>query len=477
MADLIGTASIRVDMSTTAAGRAVRLFAGRTESQMRSAERSVSRVDAALRGLRGASVAVGVDDRTAAGAASVRATVRNLQRLGPVQLSARLDTDTTEIANTAAALRGLQDAARGTARALGTLATRATTATAALVALGAAARSLRGDMDDLDGSIRRTGDGMTGLRGRLGTVTTSASSAGDAMGALSKGAALLAPALIPIAVQAAPIAAGLTAATVAIGAFAAAAAGQISAIKEASEAEKTYKDAVAEHGAASRQAGQAQLAYQRSVSDMPHPTRVAAAALSNLKDQYKGWSQSLSADTMPVVTRSFAALGALLPKLTPVVKGAGTELKRFVTIATGGIASPGFDRFMKSFAEFSTGAMRSANDALVGFVARLDTGRVGGGVSAFMDYVRANGPIVRDTLSKVGQAFANILQAAGNVGPGLLTVVNALAGLVAAVPPGAVTVLLQMAVALKAVQLAAAAAAAGSVRVAAIGAAITAMST
>jgi len=477
MADLIGSASIRVDMPTAAAVRSIRRMVSQADGPLRQLQRRINQTSAELGRLRGTSVAVMVDDQTRAGAAAVRAAVRDLQRLGPIQISARLDTDATDIAATASALRGLQDAARSTGRTLATLTTRATTAAAALAALGAAARTLRGEMDDVDGAIRRTGDGMTALRARLGTVTLSATNSSRSLRGLKSTALLLAPALIPIAVQAAPIAAGLTAAGVAVGVFGAAIGGQIAKLSEAADAEKKHKDAVEEHGATSAEAAKAQLAYQRTVQDMPQPTRTAAAALSSLKDTYRQWSDSLASDTMPVATRSFALFGALFPKLTPVVQGVSQQLNRFVTIAAGGVQSPGFDRFMKSFAEFSTGAMAKANDALIRFTRTLNTGKVSGGTSEFMEYVHANGPLVRDTLSKLAQALSNILQAAGNVGPGLLTVVNALAGLVSALPPGVITAMLQLALALKAVRLAAAGAAAISAGVTAFSAAVTGMQT
>jgi len=343
----------------------------------------------------------------------------------------------------------------------------------------AAALAIRGLTRDANGHLRD-------LRGRfvsesrlinnsLTTATRSAGRFADAVGGLRSASLLLSPALIPIAAQAAPIAAGLGAATVAVGAFAAAAAGQVAAISEASEAEKTYKDAVKEHGATSQEAAKAQLAFRRTVDDMPHPTRVAAGALSVLKDQYQEWSDSLAASTMPAATQSFAVFGALFPKLTPLVEGAGTQLRRFTTIAAGGVQSAGFDRFMRSFAGFATGAMAKANDALIRFTRTLDTGKISGGVAEFMEYARANGPLVRDVLSNVAQALGNILEGAANVGPGLLAVVNALAGIVAAVPPGVITAMLQMAIALKAVRLAALGMAAASGGMAAFATAIGAM--
>ncbi|MGV2384075.1 MAG UNVERIFIED_CONTAM: hypothetical protein LOD86_02215 [Thermobifida fusca] len=599
MADLIGTARIRVDMPTAGATRQIRQFAARTEAQLRGVQRRITATTRDLRAMRGTSIDITLNDRTARGIAATRASVRSLQRLspvtittrlddrtrrgvttarasvtalqrlgpvripvtiddrstrsttarstitalqalgpvrigvhihdgtrpgaravrtavaalqrlgpvripvdiadgtsrgartaratvaglqrlGPVRINADVDVDAAAATAAAAALRDLHAAARGTGRALGTLATRATTATAALVALGAAARTLRGTMDDLDGSIRRTGAGMTGLRGRLGTITTSASSAGSAIDKLKTAALLLSPALVPIAAQAIhilPLAAAFGAATVAVGAFGAAVAGQVVAIAGVAEAEKKAADAAKTHGAGSKEAAKAQDAYAQALAELPPATRTAARAFSVLSDEYEDWSKALAADTMPVVTKSFAVLGATLPTLTPVVKGASAEMDRFMTILAGGVRSPGFDRIMDRFATFSSGVLKRANDGLIRFMRTLDTGKAGGAFAQVMEYAREHGPLVRDTLSNIGQALGNLLEAAANVGPGLLTVVNALAGIVAAMPPGAITVMLQLALAIKAVGLASSAIAVVGPRMAAFAAAVGAMRT
>ena len=330
-----------------------------------------------------------------------------------------------------------------------------------------------------DGRLRDMRGRFTSESRLIGTAFNRAAGGGSAFsGTLEKlksAAIALSPALIPVAAQAAPIAAGMGAAAVAIGVFAAAAGGQVAALTEASEAEKKYQGAIAEHGRASKQAGEAQNAYVRQVKNMPPATREAAAALSSFKDEYKSWSDSLASNTMPVATKAFATFGAVFPKLTPIVQGAGVQLNRFMTIAAGGVASPAFDRFMQSFAEFSTGALQRGNELLIRFLRTLDTGKISGGFSTFMDYVRENGPIVREMLSSVMQALANMAQAAANVGPGLLTVVNVIAKLVAALPPDVITHMLQLALALKAVRLAAAGAAAMAGGLTAFTASIAAM--
>ncbi|WP_329336065.1 hypothetical protein OG252_13030 [Streptomyces sp. NBC_01352] len=342
-----------------------------------------------------------------------------------------------------------------------------------------ASRALRDFSRAADGRLRDMRGRFVSESRLIGTAFNRAAGGGTAfnntLGQLKRTAISLAPALIPIAAQALPIAASVGAATVAVGAFAAAAAGQVTALSEASEAEKKYKDAVSEHGAASKQASDASAAYARQMAQMPPATRQAAVALSSLKSEYREWSDSLASSTMPVATKAMQTFGAVFPKLTPMVQGAGTQLDRFVTIAAGGVASSGFDQFMRTFSEFATGALAKANDGLIRFMRTADTGKVSGAFSQFMEYARANGPLVQDTLAKLGEALSNLLQAASNVGPGLLTVVNALAGIVAAVPPGVITTLLQLAIALKAVRLAAVAMAATSGAVAGFTASIAAM--
>lgn len=345
---------------------------------------------------------------------------------------------------------------------------------AAMLAIRGFTRDANGQLRDLSGRF------VSESRLINGAFNRAAGGGSLFTGVLQKlrAAALpLAPALIPIAAQAVPIAAAVGAAAVAVGAFGAAAAGQITVINEAADAEKKYQDAIAEHGAASKQAIDAQAAYVRQIEKMPAASRETAAALSVMKDEYRAWSDSLADSTMPVATKAIQTFSATFPKMTPLVEGASTQLDRFFTIAAGTVASPGLDSFTNKFADFSERSMAKANDALVSFLRTADSGKVSGGVSEFMTYVRANGPVVRETLASVTDALGSILLAASNVGPTMLTVVNVLASLVAAIPSGAITTLLQVALAIKAVRLAAAGMAAVSGQVAVFGASLLAMRT
>lgn len=309
----------------------------------------------------------------------------------------------------------------------------------------------------------------------MAEMDRSSYSSAKAVGALKGALISLAPAALPMAAALAPIATGAAAGAVALGVFGAALAGQIGPLGEAAEAEKKYTDAVAESGARSEEAVKAHADYVRQVSKLPPATRQAAAALGVLKDQYTSWSDSLAGDTMAPVTKSFAVLGSVLPKLTPTVKGVSAELDRLVTIAGGAVASPGFEAFGGRLDRMATGAIKRANDGLIHLMRTADTGKVSGGFAEFMAYAREQGPLVADTFKQLASALLNILKAAGETGVGMLTVVNALASLVAAVPPGAISALLQMAIALKAVRLAAVGLTAGRAAIAAFGGQILAM--
>jgi hypothetical protein len=289
-------------------------------------------------------------------------------------------------------------------------------------------------------------------------------------------------ALIPLASAAVPVAASMTAvtakaggATLAVTAFGAAVAGQVSHLSEAADAQKKYEEAVVKSGRGSKEAAEAQRAIQATLAAMPVSTARAAVGLQTLKSGFQDWSDSIADFTMTPVEKSFTLLNELVPKLTPMARGASEQLDRLVTVAGGAVGSPGFDAFSDRVSTFANSALKDAVDGVIGFSRALSEGRADGPVKAFMDYAAQNGPAVRETMSTLGDAVATLAEAAADAGPGMLTLVNAAAGLVAALPPGLVTVLMQTAVALKAVSLAGAGAAAIASGVAALGARITAL--
>jgi chorismate mutase len=298
-----------------------------------------------------------------------------------------------------------------------------------------------------------------------------------ALTALRQASMLLAPAAIPAAASLAPIAAGAGAVTVALGAMGAALGPQITKLGEASDAQKKHADAVAKNGAASKEAAAAELDLQRAIADMPAPTRRAAAAVADLKENYEDWSDSLAGDTMEPLIKGVALTNTLLPRTTGLVKAAAGETDRFMTIIGGTMASPGFDRLNSKFTAFADSTMQRVNDRLVHLLRVSESGEVGGNARRFMDWARAQGPTVAATLSSVASALVNVLEAGSDVGVSLLGVIKVFAGIVAAVPPGAIALFLQLAIALKLTRAAALGMAAARTALAGFGASLVAMNT
>jgi hypothetical protein len=244
-------------------------------------------------------------------------------------------------------------------------------------------------------------------------------------------------------------AAGIASAGAGVAAFGVAAAKQIVDLKNATQAQNKYEDAVAKSGRGSKEAAQAQLEYQRTLAAMPRATREATAAWAALTDEYKAWSDSLADDTMPVFTHSFQLFQALLPKTTGLVQGTSRELDRFLTLVAGEVASPGFDRMMGDFTEFATGSLRFGLDGILELSRAVADFGAGGGFDEFIDTAGDVGPVLGETLANLAEAVINLAAAGGDLGISMLTAVNALAELVNAVPPEALGTMLQLYAALK----------------------------
>lgn len=278
---------------------------------------------------------------------------------------------------------------------------------------------------------------------------------GKALEELKKTALLLAPAAIPAAASLLPIAAGAGTVAVAVGAMTAAIVPQIGALGEVAEAQKKYDDAVAKSGATSDDAVKAQVALAQTMAKLPPETRRAAAELGVLKEEYGQWSDSLAGDTMAPVTKGIQIFNALLPKTTGLVKSASRETDRFMTLVGGEMASPGLDRLDSKFTSFADKTLRSVNDEIVHLLRVQDSGGGGGKTQEFLDWARAQGPAVASVLRSVAEALLHVLDGASQTGVGLLQVIEVLAKLVSAVPPGAIATFLQLALVLKVVKTAA----------------------
>ncbi|MEV5607018.1 hypothetical protein [Streptomyces sp. NPDC052225] len=331
-------------------------------------------------------------------------------------------------------------------------------------------RDLQGNLVSTADAHRRLDRSMSGSRNSFTSVSEAAGKLGEA---LKANLISLAPAAVPAGAALVGVTAQLAgqfgAVAVSAAAYGLALKPQIAAIGEAVTAQDKYRDAVKTSGATSAKAVEAQVEYQQQLAKLPPATRTAAVAVGLLKDNFQSWSDSLSGDVMGPFTKGVAVANALLPKTSGLVRNASAQFDRLITMVGGAISTPGFDALNSRFTTFADRTMTNAVSKLNQFLAKADTGQVGGGISSFLDYARANGPAVWDTLENLGQALINVLQASSDVGVGMLDVINALSGIVSAVPPGAIATMLQLAIAIKAVKLAAVGAAAAGTAMRALG--------
>jgi hypothetical protein len=289
------------------------------------------------------------------------------------------------------------------------------------------------------------------------TLNRAGQSAGEGFQGSTKDLALFAAALLPIAAGAVPVATNLLAAGAGAAAFGIAIAGQLASLGQAAEAQKKLDDAIAEHGPASAEAAKASEAQQRAIAKLPPATREAAAAYAQLKDDYQDFSDALADDTMPVATHGMQIMSTILPKLAPMAAGAADEFDRLFTYLAGKINTPGFDRLMDRLENASTGALHDIVNGVISLSEASDNFDGGGDVQEFLRYARENGPLVAETVRNLAMALMHLLAASADTGISLLSIANALAKVVNAVPTEALSTFLQLYTAFKLVSLGAAA--------------------
>ncbi|WML79188.1 phage tail protein [Streptomyces sp. VNUA74] len=259
---------------------------------------------------------------------------------------------------------------------------------------------------------------------------------GKALDSLKKSLISLTPAAVPVAATFGTVAAQAGAATVATAAFGAALGPQIKLMSEAAKSEATL-------------AG--------NLGSLPPATREAAKSFLQLKNSYRAWSDDLADDTMPVVNKSLLTMAAILPGLDGMVEGVATQYDRLITLLAGGVAGGAFTTMTDQLAEASSGALQDFTDNVVHLSRVMSEGSADGPIREFIQYARENGPAVRETLGSIGEAVMNLINAMAVAGPSALTIVNALAQMVAAVPPEFLGTLLKLYTAFKLVSVAASA--------------------
>lgn len=274
---------------------------------------------------------------------------------------------------------------------------------------GSGLDALDADLDRIEQGLADVGDGSA----NLDRVKNSADGAGDSMGSLLGWVAALSPALITVgAVGSASLLGVVGAASEAglgLGAFALAAGGSL--------------------------------------------TTVEAQA----KNTLQAWQQTMNQFTAPALTGALSLLPGLLQDVPPAVRSVGDALvtlegeakaaldgpwwQQFFSYAggQGGVALESFAHLLGGLATGFAGLVQAAQPAITWVEQGMD--ELGAhmtawgqqsqhtGLQAFIDYAKANGPLVEKTLEDLGHSFSIIVQDASPLGPVMLQIVDAAAEL------------------------------------------------
>ena len=226
---------------------------------------------------------------------------------------------------------------------------------------------------------------------------------------------------------------------------------------------KAYKSALTASASATKTAKDAQLAYKDSLAGLPKPTQDTAMALFKLKSEYASWSDSVSGSTMPVFTKGLNLAASILPKLTPLVKTAGSALSGFEGDLQKGVNGGGFDRlvkslntaaktdlpdFLKAFKNIGVGVagvistflpesgqMAGGLDKLTGKFANF--GKNMGSSSAFAQFeamAKKDGPEVEKAVSDIAGAVGHLSTAMGPLSGSTVKVIDLIAQGISAIP-------------------------------------------
>ncbi|MCM1941767.1 hypothetical protein NC239_26570 [Streptomyces sp. G3] len=277
-------------------------------------------------------------------------------------------------------------------------------------------------------------DNTGGPSQRIQQRMDSLEESGKSLGKSLAGALSLGPALAPAAAAAGALASTVGGAAVAAGALYAAIIPQVGAVSDASAAYDKYKDAVAASGANSEEAKEALKAYQDQLASMPEATRAASKEFIGLKEDFKGWSDSLAGDTMPVFTSGLQVLRRILPKLTPLVKGAAAIFGNLMDRIKGKVDSPGFDRFMAKMTDWALNSLQKTIDGLVWISEKVAGFVMSEGFQQFLDMGGESGQNIVDILQKLGQFMAEFVDAAGPLAGLSFYVLQVLADALNAIP-------------------------------------------
>lgn len=329
-------------------------------------------------------------------------------------------------------------------------------AEARALALDAAMHKAGTDTDQAGASANRAGLNFVGAS--RGMYTLIAVAAG------------LGPALIPIGASLAAIALGagsaFAAAAAPITVFGLTVKAQLSGIVDGYKQIQTLQKqaAAAPPGSAAQADALRKLALAQA--DYTKTFGPAAAGMKNLQDAWDKWKASTSGSTLPLLAQGMNLLAAALPKLRPLFDTGAQAAQRFLNAIQGWVKSGGLDQAIARLNTLAqavlphvestiTNVIRTAApfapmmadlgikvaagiDKATGSMAAWAASKGPGAMNSFLAYVQANGPKVFGLLENLAVAAVQIVRALSPMAPVSLAVANALAKLIASLPPGAI---------------------------------------
>ena len=270
-------------------------------------------------------------------------------------------------------------------------------------------------------------------------VQAEASRGAAAIGGLFK--QLVGQALLPATAAAAAFGTTIAGAAVPVALLGAAMAPQIGQVKKLSESYDKVQEAIDEYGASSKQAMDAQKAYNRELKQMSPETAKAAKSFQGLKNDFSKWSESLSGDTMPIFTKGLNAMRTVLPMLTPFVKDAAKQLGVFADKIEKGVKTDRFKELVGQFQEFSHGALKSVISGVTTLARKAGEFVTSDGFKNFLANGKAEGPGVAKMFQDLAESVGKFIVAAGPMAGLSLKVLETLASALNAIPMDVLNVL------------------------------------
>lgn len=252
--------------------------------------------------------------------------------------------------------------------------------------------------------------------------------------------------------------------------FAGLAAVAVPAISHVSDALKAQQAA---QKAATGTAAQAKAANEKlaaSLTALSPAERDLFKSWINLKSAFTDWSKSLQPAVLPLFTRGINMVKQALPGLTPIARGAAGAVDGLLTDVGRAATSPFWVQLRKNITSLTpvsiTGFGSIAGNVITGlagivnaflpyapqilaFINRITAGFANWGRSlggspafvSFINYVKANAPLVLQVLSQLGQTVAHVVASLAPLGPVALGAFGLLLRFIGLLKPGEIQAL------------------------------------